>query len=144
MVLFGVVVTAQVALRPGQYEYTMDMKIAGAPQEAAQAVFDAAGLKGQKKLECITPDEARQAREDAVKFFTKEMAQEEDCKVSDSSLSGAKLTFTLTCVDDGEKSTVRSETTFGVDSFLSVGTMKDSEGRTSTMSISAKRVGDCK
>jgi hypothetical protein len=142
--MLSVVTAAQVTLRPGQYEYTIDMKLAGAPKEAGQAVLDAAGLKGQKKLECITPDEARQAKEDAVSFFTKEMVEDQNCKVSDAKVSGNTLTFSTTCVEDGEKTTIHSATTFAADSFTSIGTMKDGDGQTSTMSISARRVGDCK
>lgn len=142
--MLSVVTAAQVTLRPGQYEYTIDMKLAGAPKEAGQAVLDAAGLKGQKKLECITPDEARQAKEDAVSFFTKEMGEDQNCKVSDAKVSGNTLTFSTTCVEDGEKTTIHSATTFAADSFTSIGTMKDGDGQTSTMSISARRVGDCK
>jgi hypothetical protein len=110
--MLSVVTAAQVTLRPGQYEYTIDMKLAGAPKEAGQAVLDAAGLKGQKKLECITPDEARQAKENAVSFFTKEMVEDQNCKVSDAKVSGNTLTFSTTCVEDGEKTTIHSATTF--------------------------------
>ena len=37
-----------------------------------------------------------------------------------------------------------TEITFGVDSFSTIGTMKDSEGRLSTVRSTAKRVGECK
>jgi len=67
VLLVPVLVGAQVTIRPGQYEYTIDMKMA-VPKEAQKAVLDAAGFNTQQnRLECITPDQARQAKEDIAK-----------------------------------------------------------------------------
>jgi hypothetical protein len=148
MVLAGIVllaptvVGAQIAIRPGEYEYTVDMKMT-VPKEAAAAVLDAAGFKDQKRRECITADQARQAKEDIVKFFAQEM-QMENCKMSDVKIGGNKLSFTSTCVEDGMKMVMNTEMTFGVDSFSGISTLKGAGGLASTTTTTAKRVGECK
>jgi hypothetical protein len=142
LVLLAPVVTAQVTIRPGEYEYTVDMKMA-VPKEAAKAVLDAAGFKDQKRRDCITADQARQAKEDVVKFFAQEM-QMESCKMSDVKIGGNTLSFTSTCVDDGKKMVMNTEMTFGVDSFSGISTMKGDGGVASTTTTTAKRVGECK
>jgi len=143
ILLAPAVASAQVSIRPGQYEYTLDLNMA-VPKEAATAVLDAAGFnKQQKRLECITADQARQAKEDVVKFLAQEM-QLQDCKMSDVKISANKLTFTTTCVEDSVKMVGTNEVTFGVDSFTSVGTMKGDGGLSSSMKMSARRVGECK
>ena len=45
---------AQVTVRPGQYEVTLDLDL-GIPKDAPKAVLDAAGFKNDTKLECFTP-----------------------------------------------------------------------------------------
>jgi hypothetical protein len=44
----GVVGTAQIAIRPGQYEFTVDMKLDGVPADAPKAVLDAAGSRSRR------------------------------------------------------------------------------------------------
>ena len=147
-VLIGVVLLApavadaQVSIRPGEYEYTVNMQMT-VPKEAAKAVLDAAGFKDQKRRECITADQARQAKEDVVKFFAQEM-QMENCKMSDVKIGGSALSFISTCVEDGKKMVMNTEMTFGVDSFSGISTMKGDGGLASTTTTTAKRVGECK
>ena len=142
VVLATVAVGAQVNIRPGMYEYTVDLKMV-VPKEAEKAVLDAAGFEGQKRRDCISEDEARQAKEDVVKFFAKEMDQQE-CKMSDVKVTPTSVAFTSTCVDDGMKIVTRNEMTFGPDSFTGVTTMKGDGGLASSGRMTAKRVGDCK
>jgi hypothetical protein len=142
LLLSPVVADAQIAIRPGEYEYTLDMKMT-VPKEAAKAVLDAAGFKDQKRRECITADEARQAKEDVVKFFAQEM-QMQDCKMSDVKIAGNRLSFTSTCIEDGMKMVMNTEMTFGADSFSGISTMKVDGGFTSTTTTAAKRLGECK
>lgn len=132
---------AQVTVRPGQYEFTIDMKLA-VPKEAQKAVLDAAGFNKQKRLECITADQANQAKADIVKFIQAEMGLS-SCKMSDVKLTGPTVAFNMICKDDDVQMTGNAVITFGTDTFTSVGTMKSSEG-TSTVKTTAKRVGECK
>ena len=137
-----VVGTAQIAIRPGQYEFTVDMKMDGIPPDAPKAVLDAAGFKQQKKLECLTAEDVKGG---VMKMLAREMAAEDTCTQSDVRSVGNNLTFTLTCVDDGVRTVIRSEMVFtGSDSFTGVATSKDSEGNAATVKTAARRVGDCK
>jgi hypothetical protein len=142
VLLPAAVADAQIAIRPGQYEYLLDMKMT-LPKEAAKAVLDAAGFKDQKRLECITADEAQQAKADVAKFFAQEMEME-NCKLSDVKIAGNRLSFNSTCVEDGMKIVISTEMTFGVDSFTGVSTTKLDGGFMSTTTMTAKRVGECK
>jgi hypothetical protein len=141
MILIGVVLLtpgaadAQIAIRPGQYEYTLVTKMAGA-QEAA-------GSRERKRLECITADEANQAKTDVAKFLAQEM-QTQNCKMSDVKIAGNKLSYTSTCVEDSLKIVMSTETTFAADSFSSISTVKSDAGPPSTTTMSARRVGECK
>ncbi len=142
LVLLAAVVGAQVAIRPGQYEYVLDMKMT-VPKEAAKAVLDAAGFKDQKRLECITPDQAQQAKTDVAKFFAQEM-ELQNCTLSDVKTAGNRLSFNSNCVEDGIKMVISTEMTFGADSFTGVSTTKLDDGLLSTTTMTAKRVGECK
>ncbi len=130
----------QIAVRPGQYQFTIEMNLA-LPKEAQKAVLDAAGLdKPQKRLDCIA-EEVKDAK-GFVDFYAPEMA-EQNCKLSDVKTAGNKMTFTMTCVEDDVRMTGTSELTFGTDSFSVVSNMKDPQGGVSTVKTSAKRVGPC-
>ena len=131
---------AQVNFRPGQYEITFEMDL-GIPREGQKAVLDAAGLDKGKRLECMK-DEVKNA-DDLAKLFARE-ADDTSCKIGDVKTAGNKMTFTMTCDDDGVKMTSTTEMTFGPDSFTSVSKAKDNGGRTSTIKSSGKRIGDCK
>jgi hypothetical protein len=144
-ILFGVllaatVASAQLTIRPGQYEVTVDMKLGGVPAEASKAVLDAAGFQNQKRLECITADDVKG---DMRAMFAREM-EGSNCKMSDTKTTGNKMTFDITCDEDGIKMSGTTEIIFDGDSFSTLGTMKDNQGRVSTVRTMAKRVGDCK
>ena len=129
---------AQIALRPGEYEVTLDMDL-GLPAEAPKAVMDAAGFKGQKRRECITADDVKG---DVSEWFARE-TEDQNCKMSNVKTVGSRLTFTTTCEEDDFRMTTNTDLTFGTDSFTGVTTGKDPEGRMTTTKMSAKRVGDC-
>jgi hypothetical protein len=142
LILLAAVVDAQIAIRPGQYEYLLDMKMT-VPKEAAKAVLDAAGFKDQKRLECITADQAQQAKADVAKFFAQEM-ELQNCALSDVKIAGNRLSFNSNCVEDGIKMVISTEMTFGANSFTGVSTTKLDGGLLSTTTMTAKRVGECK
>jgi hypothetical protein len=132
---------AQFTIRPGEYEYEMEMdfgKTGGA--EAGKAVLDAAGFQKNKRRECITPEDVKE--KDFMKLMAAEM-EDANCKISDNKTAGNKLTFTTTCVEDGMRITSTSEMTFGTDAFAGVTKGKDQDGRVFSMKVSAKRIGEC-
>ncbi|MGB2716150.1 MAG: DUF3617 family protein [Vicinamibacterales bacterium] len=133
---------AQIAIRPGEYEVEMQMdfgKAGGA--EAEKAVLDAAGFQKNKRRECITPEDVK--TNDVLKLMSAEM-EDMNCKMSDNKTVGNKLTFMMTCVEDGMRMTWATEMTFGPDSFTSVTKGKDPEGRPVVGKATAKRIGECK
>ena len=133
-------VHAQITIRPGEYEYTLEMNM-GDGKEAGKAVMDAAGFQKNKRRECITPDDTKG---DIAQVFARGMEMGEECKMSNVKTVGNKLTFTTTCVEDELRMTMNTEMTFVGDSFSGTTTNKDHEGRVTTMKMSAKRVGECK
>ena len=139
VLLLPAVAGAQSAVRPGQYEYTIEMNL-GIPADASKAVLDAAGFQNQKKLECLTADELKG---DFAKLMADELASDDDCKMSNVKKTENKLTFTTTCVGDVQM-VMNTEMTFGTDSFSFDTKGKDNEGRVITMKASARRVGECK
>ena len=132
-------VDAQIAIRPGEYEYTIEMTM-GDAKDAAKAVTDAAGFQKNKRRDCITPEETKG---DIAQVFARGMDMGEECKMSNVKTVANKLTFTTTCVEDEMRMTMNTEMTFAGDSFSGVTTSKDPEGRVTTMKMNAKRIGDC-
>ena len=116
---------AQVSLRPGLYERNLET--------------DAGGATGKSKdTLCISPQEAK----DIVKTIATAGA-ETNCKVSDVKTGTAgKLTFKMTCKEEGSTSTYDNEVTYGPDSYTNVSKGKTKQGNV-TSKVDAKRVGDC-
>jgi hypothetical protein len=116
---------AQVSLRPGLYERVFET--------------EAAGASGQHKdTLCMTPDDAK----DVVKTIAA-AGQETNCKVSDvKTAAGGKLTFTLTCKENGGVSTYTNDVTYGPDWYTNVSKGKTAQGVISSK-VNAKRTGDC-
>src|SRR5918999_3415944 len=102
------VLDAQIAIRPGQYEYTLEMNM-GEAKEAGKAVMDAAGFQKNKRRECLTPDDVKG---DIAQVFARGMEMGEECKMANVKTVGNKLTFTTTCVEDELRMTMSSEMTF--------------------------------
>ena len=132
---------AQIAIRPGHYETTLEMDL-GAAAPAGRAVMDGAGFKKNKRLECITPEQVR--GNDAAKIFARGMFEDGgNCRMSDSKTAGNKLTFTTTCEEDEIRMVMNTEVTFAADSFAGVTKTKMPDGHMSTMRMSARRIGEC-
>src|SRR5262245_31444203 len=127
VVLMCVAGQAQASLRPGLYERIMNV--------------DAAGSTGQNKdTICLTPEEAK----DVIKTIAV-VGKETDCKVSDvKTASGGKLTFNVSCKDEGGGVTTTSnDVTYGPDWYTNVSKGKSKAGPIS-QKVSAKRIGECK
>ena len=129
--------------RPGQYEYTLDLST-GVPKEGQKAVLDAAGYQNNKKLECLSGADVKDMTTFAQSFTHPDLA-DLNCKVSDPRSTGNKATFTLRCSEDGVTMIMRTEMTFGTDSFTTVTNVTDDKGRVIAPGgkMTAKRVGAC-
>lgn len=139
VLLAGAAVDAQMAIRPGQYEYVVEMNM-GAAAEAGKAVVDGAGFEKNKRRDCLTPDDVKG---DIATVFARAMEMGDDCRMSNVKTTGNRLTFTTTCVEDGLRMTMNTDMTFAADSFSGVTTSRDQDGRTTTMKMSARRIADC-
>ena len=133
--------TAQIQLRSGEYQVTVEMKLAGVSREDQQAL---SGIVNQTNLsrECKTAEQVGNAK--TIARALAEEGEEFNCTMSDLKTTGDRMTFTSTCVEDGQRTTSNTENTFGPDSYATLATMKDSSGRTSTIKQMAKRIGECK
>ncbi len=139
---------AQIRVRPGQYEYTIDMNLGGpGGKEAVDAVLGAAGAGSQKQkmLQCVTAEDVKDMNDadSIVKVFARELEEDGNCKISDAKTVGNKLTYTATCIEDGSRMTMTTEMTFSGDSMTTSTKGKDYKGRPITSKIIAKRVGEC-
>jgi Protein of unknown function (DUF3617) len=135
------VVAQTVNLRPGQYEYTLEMDL-GIPAEGQKAVLDGAGFQKQKKLECLTAADVKDLKNLSAHPDLKEL----NCQMkSDPKWAGNKVTFMMTCAEDDLRMTMITDMTFGTDSFTTVTKVTDDKGRVTAMGgkMSARRVGEC-
>jgi hypothetical protein len=126
MVLICAAGEAQVSLRPGLYERVMEV--------------DAAGSTGQNKdTICVSPEEAK----DMIKTIAT-LGKDANCKVSDVKTSpGGRLTFNMSCKDEGGVTTIANDVTYGPDWYTNVSKGKSAAGPIS-QKVSAKRAGECK
>jgi len=115
-------------MRPGQYEITVDMRMGQVTAPAPPT----------KHLECVTAADLK----DAAKLLAG--GEMENCKVSDVKTSGNATRFAIACEEDGSRMTGTAEMTFGTDTVTQLATMKDGEGRSVTLRVFARRLGECK
>ncbi len=118
---------AQIQLRPGLYAASVEMDFAGTKMS-------------DKQTDCITAG-------DLADFPKKVLLDPEmagTCKLTNHTVSSSKVTLDMTCDEDGLKMTSRVEMTFTADSYTGISTSKDNRGRTTTMKMSGKRIGECK
>lgn len=130
-------IAAQIQLQPGEYEVALEIE-----RTVSRGAHYEAGFNKEKKLDCFTADELKGPTEIA-KLFASE-AEEANCKMSDLKTTGNKMTFTTTCQDRGVRTALDTEMTFGPDLIAILTEVRDDKGATSTIRITAKRVGECK
>ena len=122
---------AQSPLRPGQWETTMQMEMAGSPIQ----------MPAMKTARCITPEDAKDPSRSLPTGPQGRGNQKSDCKVSDYKTSGNTVTWKMACTSP-EPMTGAGEMTFTDDAYN--GTMNmEMQGRGMNMKIAGKRVGDC-
>src|SRR5687767_11298406 len=73
---------AQLALRPGKYNVTMNLTLPGAPSSSTQEDTD-----------CLSAADAK----DLVKAMMRELSDEPSCTASNVKTAGSKLTFDAAC-----------------------------------------------
>jgi Protein of unknown function (DUF3617) len=126
-------------LRPGQYEKTTAMTIAGRGSPPPR-----------KSLMCVTADD--------IKDFSKKLSarpQQDHCTVADYKESSGAVSYTQTCtLPDGSRATAKANLTFSSDeSFRAVIEMSSSGGQAaaapgvfqgSTITVTARRIGECR
>jgi hypothetical protein len=139
LLVVATVADAQLTIRPGDYHVEYQMDLGPARSADAKALAEAAGLQNQRQ--CITADDVRD--QDYLKLLAAQAA-EEHCTISDRKTTGNTLTFTMTCEEDGERTTTTSEMTFGADGFSALAKAKSSDGLVVEMKIRAKRIGECR
>jgi hypothetical protein len=117
---------AQIQLRPGLYAGSVDMDFAGTKMS-------------DKQTDCLTADD--------LKDFPKKALMDPDlagsCRISNHVITSARVTFDMTCVEGGLTMTSRVEMAFTADSYAGTSISRDSRGRTTTLKLSGKRIGEC-
>jgi hypothetical protein len=123
---------AQSPIRPGLWEVTMQMQMAGASIKMPE----------MKSTRCVTPEDSKDPSRSLPTGPEGRGNQKSDCKVSDYKLSGNTATWKMVCTSP-QAMTSTGEMTFSDDSYT--GTMKTemAQGQM-TMKMAGKRVGDCK
>jgi hypothetical protein len=125
------VAVAQGPMRPGRWDTTMQMQMAGSPIQMPE----------MKSSRCVTPEDAKDPSRSLPTGPEGRGGQKSDCKMADYKTSGNTVTWKMVC-SQPQAMTSTGEMTFTDDSYT--GTMKmDSPQGPMTMKLSGKRVGDC-
>jgi hypothetical protein len=117
---------AQLALRPGQYNVTMELTLPGAPTPDAQQDTD-----------CLSPDDAK----DLVKAMMRELAAEQSCAASNVATTGNTLKFDATCTVDGNVVSANTELTVKSDTSYSAVMQVNAAGVSTTLKLAGQWVG---
>ena len=132
-VLAGVTVAiAQGPMRPGRWDSTMQMQMAGSPIQMPE----------MKSSRCVTPEDAKDPSRSLPTGPEGRGNQKSDCKVSDYKTSGSTVTWKMACTSP-QPTTGTGEMTFSDDAYTGTLKMEMAQGAM-TMKLAGKRVGDCK
>ena len=125
-------------LRPGLYEFTSSPDVQLPPDVAAKLPPQALARMQQPRVSqhCITQTD--------LDHVSQQLAQRgaddgPSCKVTDHSIVGNQVKFTTQCAHGGG----HFEGTFASDSFQGTMVASGAQGRTVTVRMTARRVGDC-
>jgi len=114
---------AQLALRPGKYNVTMQMALPGSPLSNTQEDTD-----------CLSPEDAK----DLVKAMLRELSSESSCSASNVKTTGNKLTFDAACTMQGNVVSASTELTINSETSY-VAVMKvNAAGMNTAMTITGK------
>lgn len=123
-------VIAQGGMRPGRWETSIQMEMAGSPVQ----------MPAMKSTRCVTPDQAK----DPASLQSDPSGGrggKSDCKASDQKMSGNTMSWKITC-SSPQPMTGTGEMTFGDDSFTGAMKMNMAQGAMA-MKMEGKRLGDC-
>jgi hypothetical protein len=130
LLAFGAVgLIAQGGMRPGRWETTMQMEMAGSPVQ----------MPPMKQTRCVTPAEAKDPS--TLSGPPGGRGGKNDCKVSDQKMSGSTISWKIACTSP-DAMTGTGEMTFGDDSYTGTMKMNMAQGAMS-MKMEGKRLGDC-
>lgn len=130
LALGATMVIAQGGLRPGRWETSVQMEMAGSPVQ----------MPAMKSTRCVTPEEAK----DPASLQSGPpggRGGKSDCKASDQKISGNTLTWKMTCTSP-QAMTGTGEMTFAEDTYTGAMKMTTPQGAMS-MKMEGKRLGDC-
>ena len=112
--------------RDGDWEIRVEMQMPGMP----------VALPAQTVRQCITPQDAA----DPQKAVPPSGRGQNSCKVSDYKVDGNKVTWSMSCPNEGMNGT--GEFVYAENSFT--GAMKmNAQGQEMSMKYTGKRLGDC-
>src|SRR4030095_16308864 len=114
-VVSAAVLIAQGGMRPGRWETTMQMEMAGSPVQ----------MPAMKQTRCITQDEAKDPS--SLSSPPGGRGGKSDCKMSDQKMSGNTMSSKMTC-SSPEAMTGTGEMTFGDDSYTGIMRMNMAQG----------------
>jgi hypothetical protein len=117
---------AQLALRPGQYNVTMELTLPGAPSAGAQQDTD-----------CLSPEDAK----DLVKAMMRELANEQSCTASNVKTSGNTLTFDAACSVEGNVVSANTELTIKSETSYAAVMQVNAAGVSTTLKITGQWAG---
>jgi hypothetical protein len=121
---------AQGGIRPGRWETSMQMEMAGSPVQ----------LPPMKTTRCVTPAEAKDPSS-LQADPAGGRGGKSDCKVSDQKMSGNTISWKVTC-SSPQAMTGTGEMTFADDTYTGTMKMNMAQGAMS-MKMEGKRLGDC-
>ena len=131
LLAFGAVsLIAQGGMRPGRWETTMQMEMAGSPVQ----------MPPMKQTRCVTPAEAKDPSS-LQSGPPGGRGGKNDCKVSDQKMSGNTMSWKIACTSP-EAMTGTGEMTFDDDSYTGTMKMNMAQGAMA-MKMEGKRLGDC-
>lgn len=125
-------VIAQSSIRPGRWEVTMQMQMAGSPIQMPE----------MKSTRCVTPEDAKDPSRAVPTGPEGRGGQKSDCKVADYKVSGNTATWKMVC-SSPQPMTMTGEMTFNDDSYTGTMTSDTPQGPM-TMKMAGKRLGECK
>ena len=117
---------AQLALRPGKYNVTMELTLPGAPISNTQEDTD-----------CLTPEDAK----DLVKAMMRELTSESSCSASNVKQAGNKLTFDAACTIQGNVVSSATELTITSDTAYTAVMQVNAAGVNTQLKIAGKWAG---
>ena len=130
LALGAVGLIAQGGMRPGRWETTMQMEMAGSPVQ----------MPPMKQTRCVTPAEAKDPSS-LQSGLPGGRGGKNDCKVSDQKMSGNTMSWKIACTSP-DAMTGTGEMTFADDSYTGTMKMNMTQGAMS-MKMEGKRLGDC-